>query len=389
MSDAHPPLPDRPLFSSGPCAKPARWRCCDVAQHTLGRSHRSDAGLALIQDVLAKIRQLLNVPTGYEIALVPGSATGACEMALWNLLGPRPVDVFAWDVFGHKWLSGIRDQLRLVHRAFTAPSGALPDLSAYQGDHDCCFVWLGTSCGVHVPHTDWIPAMREGLVICDATSAAFSFEPPWEKLDAVAFSLQKVLGSEGGHGVLVLSPRALERLRHYTPAWPLPSLLRLGYTDPAGARQICTDLFIGKTHNTPSLWCMADASYCLDGLSEIGGVQGAAQRSQENADVLASWVAQRDWIAFCVKDPLIRSPLVAMLVPTHSRFTQGETSQQWQILSEFCARVAAYGAGYDIKGHAQAPPALRIWCGPTIETPDLARLLVWLDHVAREVGLAA
>jgi phosphoserine aminotransferase len=367
--------PKNPRFSSGPCTKRPGWSVDALKGALLGRNHRQPETLARLELALRRTRELLALPHDYRVAIVPASDTGAVEMALWSLLGPRGVDVLAWEAFSSNWVTDIVEQLKLRDvRALTAPYGALPDLSQVDSDRDVVFAWNGTTSGVRVPNADWIAADRKGLTICDATSAAFAQAIDWEKLDAATFSWQKVLGGEAQHGMLILSPRAVERLESYTPPWPLPKLFRM----TRGGR-LNAELFEGSTINTPSMLCLQDYLDALDWVESVGGAAGTIARSDENAAVIAGWVARTEWVDFLASVPATRSntsvclkivdPDVLALPP--------------QLRDAFPHRMAALldveNAAKDIAAYRDAPPGLRIWTGATVEKADLEALLPWLD----------
>jgi phosphoserine aminotransferase len=359
--------PQSPNFSSGPCAKRPGYDVSQLQLDLQGRSHRSALGKEALGLACSETARLLGLPAGYRVAVVPGSDTGAMEMALWSLLGARAVEVLAWETFSATWASDIAKHLKLpdvtVHQA---AYGDIVDLGAVNLDADVVFVWNGTTSGVKLPHGDWIPDGRAGLTICDATSAVFAMDMPWHKLDVVTFSWQKVLGGEGGHGMLVLSPRAVQRLESYTPPWPLPKVFRM-----TAKGKLLEGLFEGDTINTPSMLCVADYLDALRWVDAIGGVHGAGgtiARSQANFKVIEDFVAAHDWVDFLAKDPATRSTtsvcLVLKLAP--------------EAVKKMVALLAAQGVAYDIGAHKDAPPGLRIWCGATVQTSDLAALTLWL-----------
>ena len=366
MTTAKPTrLPARPHFSSGPCAKRPGWSPEALAGAWLGRSHRAKGGAAKLAEVIDRSRTVLGMPADYRLAIVPGSDTGAVEMALWSLLGPRGVDMLAWESFGQEWVSDVTKQLKLDDvRVLDAEYGALPDLSAVDWTRDVVFTWNGTTSGVRVPDGSWIPDDREGLAICDATSAAFAMVLPWEKLDVVTWSWQKVLGGEGAHGMLALSPRAVARLEGGPAPRPLPKLFRL-----TKGGKLNETVFEGATINTPSMLCVEDA---LDGLrwaESVGGLKGLVARSRANADALQAWVDQRPWIANLAEAEATRSTTSVCLKLVD---TLADPKRIARLLEEA-------GAAFDIGGYRNAPPGLRIWCGATVETDDIQALTVWLD----------
>jgi len=374
--------PARPYFSSGPCAKRPNWSpAAALAQGFSSRSHRAPAGQQRLNEVILRSRALLGLPDEYRLAIVPGSDTGAVEMALWSLLGPRGVDVLAWESFGAGWVSDIRDELRITDlRVIKADYGKLPDLSAVDCDRDVVFTWNGTTSGVRVPDGDWIDDNRTGLTVCDATSAAFAMDLPWRKLDAVTWSWQKVLGGEAAHGMLALSPRAVRRLETHTPAWPLPKLFRM-----AKGGRLNEDLFAGATLNTPSMLCVEDQLDALRWAESIGGLPALIERSRRNLAVIADWVGRSEWIGFLAADPACRSSTSVCLEIVAPWFTEHPVEERWAAIKRLCALLEAEGAAYDIAAYRDAPPGLRIWCGATVEADDVAALLPWIDWAGAEV----
>ena len=367
--------PENPLFSSGPCTKRPGWSVDVLKEVCLGRSHRSKPGKSRLKTVLDRSRELLGLPDDYRIAIVPASDTGAVEMALWSLLGPRDVDILAWESFGQGWVTDIVKQLKLQGaRAISATYGSLPDLGTVDFGHDVVFTWNGTTSGVCVPNGDWIAADREGLTICDATSAVFAFDLPWDKLDVTTYSWQKVLGGEAAHGMLVLSPRAVARLETHQPSWPLPKLFRMtkgGKLDEA--------LFDGATINTPSMLCVEDALDALQWVSSIGGLAEMVARAQRNLGVLETWVAATPWVDFLAEDKASRSHTSVCLKIVDPWFTALDAGAQSAAAKRIGAALEIEGVGFDVDGHRDAPPGLRIWCGGTVEEADLATLTPWLD----------
>jgi phosphoserine aminotransferase len=363
--------PANPNFSSGPCSKRPGYDVSQLKIHTLGRSHRSSVGKKELEAACVETAELLGLPEGYRVGVVPGSDTGAVEMALWSLLGPRPVDVLAWESFGSGWVSDITKELKLPNvRSFVADYGTLPDLAAVNFAHDVVFTWNGTTSGVKLPNGDWIADDREGLTICDATSAVFAMDMPWDKLDVVTFSWQKVLGGEGAHGMLILSPRAVARLESYNPPWPMPKLFRM-----TKGGKLIDGIFKGDTINTPSMLCVADYLDALAWVRQIGGLSAAIARSNANLAVLEAFVATTPWIHFLAKDPEIRSNTSVCLTIDVSE------EQVKQIIK----RLDAAQVAFDIGAYRDAPPGLRIWCGATVETADLQALLPWLVWAYAEV----
>jgi phosphoserine aminotransferase len=367
--------PFNPCFSSGPCPKRPGWRTTALDAALLGRSHRSREGKARLKEALDRTRAILGVPPDYRIGIVPASDTGAVEMALWNLLGARGVDMLAWESFGAEWVSDVTESLRLPQtRVLDAAYGELPDLAAVDFSRDVVFVWNGTTSGVRLPHAEWIPDDRAGLTICDATSAAFAMVLPWQKLDVVTFSWQKVLGGEGAHGMLILGPRAIERLQTYIPPWPLPKILRL-----AKKGKVDEALFEGATINTPSMLCVEDYLDALRWAAALGGLPALCARSEANLAVLSEWVARTDWIEFLAATPAIRSSTSICLKLTAPWFQALDASAQATAVAALATRLEAEKVAFDINGYRSAPPGLRIWGGATVETSDLAALLPWLE----------
>lgn len=374
-------VPKNPNFSSGPCAKRPGWTV-DVLQSALiGRSHRSKPGKARLQEVIDRSKAVLGMPTDYLCAIVPASDTGAIEMALWSLLGPRGVDLLGWESFGKGWITDVQKQLRLPDtRAFTADYGQLPDLTQVDWQRDVVFTWNGTTSGVRVPDGDWIAADRAGLAICDATSAVFAMPMPWDKLDVVTWSWQKVLGGEAAHGMIALSPRAVARLESYKPAWPMPKIFQM-----TKSGKVDLSIFEGSTINTPSMIAVEDA---LDGLKwaeSIGGLPALLARSNANLAALADWVAQSSWAAFLVDRPEIRSNTsicLKIVDPAYTALAENDQAAKAKRLADLLEKE---GAAYDIASYRDAPPGLRIWGGATVETSDIQALLPWLDWAYAQV----
>lgn len=379
---ARPDLrPARPYFSSGPCAKRPGWRPAALEGALVGRSHRSKAGRARLREVIQRSRELLDIPADYRLGIVPASDTGAVEMALWSLAGPRPVDVLAWESFGRGWLRDVLKELEVAgSRALEADYGALPDLAAVDFEHDVVFTWNGTTSGVRVPDGNWIPATRGGLVLCDATSAVFAMEVPFEKLDVVTWSWQKVLGGEGAHGMIALSPRALERLESVPPPRALPKIFRM-------TKQGAVDekLFLGDTINTPSMLCVEDALDALRWAESVGGVAGMVSRSAANLAALENWVAGADWVDFLAAEPEIRSSTSICLKIVDPWFEGLEPADQSAAAKELVSRLEEEDVAYDIGAYRDAPPGLRIWGGATVEASDIAALCPWLDWAFGEI----
>jgi len=373
--------PKAPHFSSGPCAKRPGWTPQSLSDAALGRSHRSIIGKAKLKSVIDKSRVLLGVPDDYRIGIVPASDTGAVEMALWNLLGPRGVDVLAWESFGATWATDIAKHLKLPDvRLLEAHYGSLPDFSSADSDRDMVFVWNGTTSGVRLPDGDWIADDRAGLTICDATSAAFAMDLPWRKLDVITWSWQKALGGEAGHGMLALSPRAVERLESHVPAWPLPKIFRL-----TKGGKLIDGIFLGETINTPSMLCVEDALDGLDWASSIGGVAALIARAESNLGAIADWVDRSDWAGFLAERPETRSTTSVCLSITDPWFTAMAEADQRGVAKAIAGLLEFEDIAYDIGGYRDAPPGLRIWVGATVENTDLAALLPWLDWAYGEV----
>ena len=373
-------LPARPEFSSGPCAKHPGWSFERVAAKAyLGRSHRATEPKAQLKLAIDRTAKLLGVPADYRVGIVPGSDTGAVELAMWSLLGPRPVDMLVWESFGKGWATDALKQLKLADcRVIEAEYGALPDLSSVRSKADVVFTWNGTTSGARVANADWIAADRAGLTICDATSAAFAQQLDWTKLDVVTFSWQKVLGGEAAHGMLVLSPRAVERLESFTPDRPLPKLFRL---TKAGA--LIDGVFAGETINTPSMLAVADFIDALDWaeqrLGKVNGLPGLVARADANFLALQGWVDRTPWIENLVADPAYRSNTSVCLKLTDPGFAALDELAQRAFVKRMVALLEAEGAAYDIGAHRDAPPGLRVWCGATVETADIERLVPWLE----------
>ncbi len=367
--------PVNPQFSSGPCAKRPGWDLQALKDAALGRSHRAKIGKAKLKQAIDLTREVLNVPADYKIGIVPASDTGAVEMALWSMLGARPVTMLAWESFGEGWVTDVIKQLKLKDvTELKAPYGELPDLSKVDFKSDVVFTWNGTTSGVRVPNGDWIPANREGLTICDATSAAFAQNLDFAKLDVVTFSWQKVLGGEGAHGMLILSPRAVERLETYKPAWPLPKIFRL-----TKGGKLIDGVFIGETINTPSMLCVEDYLDALNWAKSVGGLKGLQARSDANAKALSDWVAKTAWIDNLARKPETRSNTSVCLVVSDPAVTKLSLDEQAAFAKSIASMLEKEGVAYDIAYYRDAPPGLRIWCGATIETRDVEALTPWLD----------
>jgi len=376
--------PQTPHFSSGPCAKRPGWSPEALSRALVGRSHRSKEGKARLQAVLDKSRAILRLPADYRIGIVPASDTGAVEMALWSLLGPRGVDMLAWESFGEGWVTDVAKQLKLKDvRLLRADYGKLPDLVQVDPARDVVFTWNGTTSGVRVPDGNWIHDDRAGLAICDATSAVFAMDLPWRKLDVVTWSWQKVLGGEAAHGMLVLSPRAVERLETYTPPWPLPKLFRM-----TAKGKLNEAIFKGETINTPSMLCVEDAIDSLDWAASVGGLKGLIARSEANLAAIAAWVEKTPWVRFLAEEAKSRSCTSVCLAFADPWFAALSPDGQAETAKRVASLVEAEGVAYDIASYRDAPPGLRIWAGATIETRDIAALLPWLDWAYAEVRRA-
>lgn len=360
--------PANPRFSSGPCAKPPTFELSKLVDAPLGRSHRAAEGKAKLLAAIERTRDILGVPSDYRIGIVPASDTGAYEMAMWSLLGQRPAEMVAWESFGAGWVTDVAKQLKIEHTVHTADYGEIVDMAALNYDNDVCFTWNGTTSGVRMPSGDVIPADRKGLTLCDATSAAFAVDLPWDKLDVTTYSWQKVLGGEAAHGMLILSPRAVERLESYTPPWPLPKIFRL-----TKGGKLIEGIFTGATINTPSMLCVEDYLVALDWAESVGGLQGLIARADANTAAVAAFVEAHDWIDFLARDPATRSNTSVCLKFTDARIIDGATFSK-----AVAKRLADEGAALDIGAYRDAPPGLRIWCGATVETSDIEMMLPWL-----------
>jgi phosphoserine aminotransferase len=377
--------PKNPCFSSGPCAKRPDWTLHALDGALLGRSHRAKPGRAKIDEVVERSRALLGIPKDYRVAIVPASDTGAIEMAMWSLLGQRGVEVLSWESFGEGWATDVAKQLKLADVRLTrAEYGALPDLAKVDTDRDVVFTWNGTTSCVCVPNGDWIKRDRQGLTLCDATSAAFAMELPWDKLDVATWSWQKALGGEAAHGMLVLSPRAVARLESYTPPWPLPKIFRL-----TSKGKFAEGIFKGETINTPSLLAIEDAIDGLTWAEAVGGRPALIARAKSNLAAVAAWVERTPWIDFLAKEPASRSWTSVCLKLVDDWFQRLAPEAQRAAVKRLEALVEGEGAGFDIAGHRDAPPGLRLWCGSTVERADVEALLPWLDWAYGEVRRAA
>jgi phosphoserine aminotransferase len=367
MTDVTKPTmkPARPFFSSGPCAKPPGWGTSKLKTECLGRSHRAKIGKSRLQLSIDLMREVLQVPETHRIGIVPGSDTGAIEMAMWTMLGARPVTMMAWESFGEGWVTDVNKQLKLNATVLNAPYGEIPDLGAVNFNDDVVFTWNGTTSGARVPNGDWIADDRAGLTFNDATSAVFAYDMPWDKLDVTTFSWQKVLGGEGAHGVIILGPRAVERLESYTPARPLPKVFRL-----VSKGKLAEGVFKGETINTPSMLAVEDVIFALEWAKSLGGLKGLMARSDANAAALSKIVEERSWLGHLAADPETRSKTSVCLT------VEGADED---FIKKFASLLDSEGAAYDIAGYRDAPAGLRIWCGATVDTADVEALGPWFD----------
>jgi phosphoserine aminotransferase len=367
--------PSVPHFSSGPCAKRPGWTPQALKNGLLGRSHRSKPGRAKLKRALDLTREILQIPADYRIAIVPASDTGAVEMALWSLLGPRPVTMLAWESFGEGWVTDVVKQLKLKDvTVLTAAYGELPDLAKVDRASDVVFTWNGTTSGVRVANADWIAVDRGGLAICDATSAAFAQPLDWSKLDVITFSWQKAVGGEAAHGMLILSPRAVARLESYTPPWPLPKIFRM-----TKGGKLNEGIFHGETINTPSMLCVEDYIDALEWAKSIGGLPALRARADANAKIIADWVARAKWIDFLAADPAVRSNTSVCLKVVDPAVTRLPADAQAAFVKSIAAALDQEGIAHDIDAYRDAPPGLRVWCGSTVERADVEALTLWLD----------
>ena len=371
MTERPTARPARPHFSSGPCAKPPGWTPAKLATDVLGRSHRSGIGKQRLAYCIELMRDNLRLPDTHRIGIVPGSDTGAFEMAMWTMLGLRGVTTLAWESFGEGWVTDAIKQLKLDPTVIRADYGMLPDLGAVDWNDDVLFTWNGTTSGVRVPDGEWIADDRRGLSFADATSAVFAYDIPWDKIDVATFSWQKVLGGEGGHGVLILGPRAVERLENYTPAWPLPKLFRL-----VSKGRLTEGVFVGETINTPSMLAVEDAIVALEWAKSIGGLEGMIARTGANAAALDKLVAERDWLGHLAPGPASRSRTSVCLTVAGA---------DAELIKRFAKLLESEGAAFDIAGYRDAPPGLRIWCGATVDAADITALGPWLDWAWAEI----
>ena len=366
--------PQNPRFSSGPCAKPPVYDLTKLASAPLGRSHRAAPGKAKLLEAIETTREILGVPADYRIGIVPASDTGAYEMAMWTMLGERPAEMVAWESFGAGWVTDAVKQLKIEHTVHTADYGQIVDMASLNYDNDVCFTWNGTTSGVRVPNGDVIPADRKGLTLCDATSAAFAMELPWDKLDVTTFSWQKVLGGEAAHGMLILSPRAVERLESYTPAWPLPKIFRL-----TKGGKLIDGIFKGETINTPSMLCVEDYLLALDWAKSVGGLQGLIDRANSNTAAITRFVETHDWIEFLAVDPATRSNTSVCLKFNDDRIADGAA-----FAKAIAKRLSDEDVALDVGAYRDAPAGLRIWCGGTVETSDIEAMLPWISWAFEE-----
>jgi phosphoserine aminotransferase len=375
MTNAPAARPRVPNFSSGPCAKRPGWKLENLKTALLGRSHRSKPGKAKLKRAIDLTREVLEVPANYRIAIVPASDTGAVEMALWSLLGERPVDLLAWESFGEGWVTDVVKQLKLKDaRILKAPYGELPDLKQVDFSRDVVFTWNGTTAGVRVPNADWIPASREGLTICDATSAAFAQNLDFAKLDVVTYSWQKVLGGEAAHGMLILSPRAVARLESHTPSWPVPKIFRM-----TKGGKLIEGIFAGETINTPSMLCVEDYIDALEWAKSLGGLSALRQRADKNLAAVDAWVSKTSWAEFLAREKAARSNTSICIAIVDPAVKALAPDAQAAFIKAMDAALEKENAGYDTAGHRDAPPHIRIWGGATVETSDVEALFPWLE----------
>ena len=368
--------PNHPYFSSGPCSKRPGWSLNALSDAFLGRSHRAKTGKAKLNEVIIKSKQVLELPEDYFVGIVPGSDTGAIELAMWSLLGERPVEVCGWETFGLTWVKDITKQLKLpnVTTHQTSTYGEIPDLSKVNFDNDVVFTWNGTTSGACVPDAEWIPNDRKGLSICDATSAVFAMDMDFTKLDVITWSWQKVLGGEGAHGMIALSPRAVERLENYEPSWPMPKIFQI-----AKNKKFTKDIFEGATINTPSLLATEDAIDALNWCIEVGGQKELIKRSKNNLEVIKNWIEKNDWVEFLATDPKTYSSTSICFKFTHPDFTKLDNDNQKKLVKELCSLIEKEDAGYDINAYKDAPAGIRIWGGATVESSDIEKVLPWIE----------
>jgi len=368
--------PNHPYFSSGPCSKRPGWSLNALSDAFLGRSHRAKTGKAKLNEVIIKSKQVLELPDDYFVGIVPGSDTGAIELAMWSLLGERPVEVCGWETFGLTWVKDITKQLKLpnVITHQTSTYGEIPDLNEVNFDNDVVFTWNGTTSGACVPDAEWIPNDRKGLSICDATSAVFAMDMDFTKLDVITWSWQKVLGGEGAHGMIALSPRAVERLENYEPSWPMPKIFQI-----AKNKKFTKDIFEGATINTPSLLATEDAIDALNWCIEVGGQKELIKRSKNNLEVIKNWIEKNDWVEFLATDPKTYSSTSICFKFTHPDFTKLDNDNQKKLVKELCSLIEKEDAGYDINAYKDAPAGIRIWGGATVESSDIEKVLPWIE----------
>lgn len=376
MTTSQPAIkPQNPNFSSGPCSKFKDWSLDLLKDAPLGRSHRAKIGKNKLKSAIEETKELLKLPTGYRVGIVAGSDTGAVEIALWSLLGPRAVDVLAWESFSKDWVNDITNQLKIDATVHSADYGQIPDLSKVNQDNDIVFAWNGTTSGVRVPNADWISDDRKGLTICDATSAVFAQNMDWSKLDVVTYSWQKVLGGEAAHGMLILSPRAVERLENHTPTWPMPKIFRL-----TKKGKLNEGIFEGATINTPSMLCVEDYLAALAWSRNLGGYEALVKKADDNMATVANWVEKTDWIDFLAETPETRSNTSVCLKITDPEFTALDKAEQLDICKSLSALLDKMQVAYDINGYRDAPAGLRLWCGATVEASDLEALCPWIEY---------
>ena len=372
--------PVNPNFSSGPCSKFTGWSLDLLKDAPLGRSHRAKIGKDKLKKAIDDTKDILGLPEGYRVGIVAASDTGAVEMALWSLLGERGVDVLAWEAFSSDWVTDITKQLKINATVHHADYGKLPDLSKVNSENDIVFAWNGTTSGVRVPNADWIPADRKGLTICDATSAIFAQEMDWSKLDVITYSWQKVLGGEAAHGMLILSPRAVERLENYTPAWPIPKIFRM-----TKKGKLNEDIFQGSTINTPSMLCVEDYLVALDWVKTLGGYNAMIAKANNNFEALSHWVEQTPWIDFLAEVPETRSNTSVCLKITDADFLALSEEEQFDVCKKLSGLLDKFGVAYDINGYRDAPAGLRIWCGATVDASDITILGAWIEYAYFQV----
>ena len=367
--------PYYPYFSSGPCAKPPGWSLDKLKNATLSRSHRSKIAKDKLEEVINKSKDTLGIPKEYYVGIVPASDTGAVEMAMWCMLGQRGVEVYSWENFGHDWAIDIGDQLPIENKIVQkAEYGFLPDFSKSNPDNDIIFTWNGTTGGTRIKNTDWISDNRKGLVICDATSAVFSMKIDWEKLDVITYSWQKVLGSEAAHGMLILSPRAVERLESYTPPWPIPKIFRL-----AKNQKFSKDIFSGATINTPSMLCVEDVLNSLNWAESVGGINEIIKISERNLEIVTNWIEKSEIFEFLAKDPDTVSCTSICIVPKDEWFVGLDQDLKVKFMKQVCSEIEKNEAGYDLNSYKTAPPGIRIWGGSTVENENVEKVLPWID----------